>query len=238
MNFKLETYLTRVVPGNSSEQQGNPSINDYITKLPTPERNTVTGNTFDKYRSRNPLHRLLMNRFLASARKLLDELDFESVIEVGCGPGDLADRLFVRDARRPIQFLGIDVGIDQISLARSRCPSLQFEHGSAYELPATVQSFDLVVACEVLEHLANPNKALKEMQRVAKKWLLVSVPWEPAWRILNFARGKYVKDWGDTPGHIQHFSRREIVGLVSLYFEVVQVVSPFPWTMLLARKGS
>src|ERR1700754_4604671 len=80
-----------------------------------------------------------------------------------------------------------------------------------------------------------PARALAEMARVASRWLLVSVPHEPLWRALNVARGAYVKDFGNTPGHLNHWSRRGFASLLGGYGQVVDARSPFPWTMLLVR---
>jgi len=61
------------------------------------------------------------------------------------------------------------------------------------------------------------------------------VPREPIWRILNIARGKYIGDLGNTPGHVNHWSRRGFIDLLSRRFDVVEVRSPLPWTMALCR---
>jgi hypothetical protein len=53
--------------------------------------------------------------------------------------------------------------------------------------------------------------------------------------VLNLARGKYLKDMGNTPGHLQHWSRRSFLRLVSSYAEVVKVLTPLPWTVVLCR---
>jgi hypothetical protein len=73
------------------------------------------------------------------------------------------------------------------------------------------------------------------MARVAKRHLLVSVPHEPLWRILNIARGAYVRELGNTPGHVNHWSKRSFVKLLERHGEVVEARLPFPWTMLLVR---
>jgi len=192
----------------------------------------VGGNYFDKYRSRNPIHRMLMRRFLSSARSLINEIDFESVLEVGCGPGDLAEELFKSDT----SYLGIDIDDQEIVTARARYPHRRFQRASAYELPVANVSIDLVVACEVLEHLSDPETAMRELDRVARKWILLSVPREPLWRVLNFARGKYWRDLGNTPGHLQYFSRRDFLELIESRWFVLKVKSPVPWTMALACK--
>ena len=195
----------------------------------------VGGNYFDKYRSKNPIHQMLMRGFLSSAKQLLSQAEFESVLEVGCGPGDLAARILPPKC----DYLGIDIDASQIELARRRYPHLAFANGSAYELPAESKSCDLVIACEVLEHLDAPEQALAEIARVARRWVLISVPWEPAWSILNVARGKYWSRFGNTPGHVQHFSRRRICDLVQTRMNISDVRHPFPWTMVFgALKGT
>ena len=96
-------------------------------------------------------------------------------------------------------------------------------------------SAELIVCCEVLEHLQNPQKAFKSLQRIVKKNLILSVPREPIWRLLNFMRGKYLSEFGNTPGHIQHWSRYSFIKTVSRYFDIIEVKSPLPWTMLLCQ---
>jgi hypothetical protein len=90
-------------------------------------------------------------------------------------------------------------------------------------------------AIEVLEHVPDPERTVAEMARVAERWLLVSVPREPLWRGLNMARGAYLKDLGNTPGHVNHWSKRSFVQMLSRHGKVEEARSPFPWTMLLVR---
>ena len=192
------------------------------------------GNTYDKYRTKNPLYRRLMDRFLSDAGALVGLADPGRVLEVGCGPGDLARRLFSSEQ----DYIGVDISQEEVSRARSAHPDLDFRAASIYELPFADRSFDLVVACEVLEHLAEPRRGLDELNRVCSGHLLASVPWEPAWRLLNLARGAYLRQFGNTPGHLQHFSRRRFRRLVRQRFELVTERRPFPWTMLLARASA
>jgi hypothetical protein len=53
--------------------------------------------------------------------------------------------------------------------------------------------------------------------------------------VLNMARGAYLKDLGNTPGHVNHWSRRGFEALLSKHGEVVETRAPFPWTMVLIR---
>lgn len=192
----------------------------------------IGGNYFDKYRSRNPIHQWLMKGFLSCAREMLSAIEFESIVDVGCGPGDLASALFPSNAN----YLGIDIDPNEIEKAKSRYPGRSFQVGSAHELPVTNGSADLVVACEVLEHLNDPRLAIGEIDRITRKWILASVPREPLWRILNFSRGKYWSSFGNTPGHLQHFSRRSFVKKLQAKWKICEIRTPLPWTMVLACK--
>ena len=84
--------------------------------------------------------------------------------------------------------------------------------------------------------MPDAEHTVAEMARVARGGhLLVSVPREPLWRGLNMARGAYIKDLGNTPGHLNHWSRKAFVELLSRHGTVEEIRSPFPWTMLLVR---
>lgn len=204
---------------------------------PTPP-GFVAGNYFDKYRSRNPIHRILVGNFLRCAQDLLAVSRPNRILEVGCGAGDLARRLLptpLGEHGATPAYLGIDLSAEQIARARARYPEFEFLQASVYALPFPDNNFDLVLACEVFEHLDDPTAALREVERVCRGFLLLSVPWEPWWRVLNVLRGKYLRAWGNTPGHVRHFTRSGIRQLVATRFRVVAERHPFPWTMLLAR---
>jgi ubiquinone/menaquinone biosynthesis C-methylase UbiE len=96
---------------------------------------------------------------------------------------------------------------------------------------------ELIVCCEVLEHLDDPEAALDTLARLARPWAIVSVPREPLWRVLNLARLRYAGALGNTPGHLHHWSRRGFVRFLERRLEVVEVRSPLPWTMALCRSG-
>ena len=194
-----------------------------------------TGNTYDKYRSTNPVVRRLMAGFEGTIDDLFGRAAPESVLDVGCGEGFLTEQW----ARRlgPRQVVGLDLSDPKLEAdwrARER-PNLRFVAGRAEELPFADREFDMVTAIETLEHVPDPDRALAEMARVARRHLLVSVPREPLWRALNVVRGAYVRELGNTPGHLNHWSRRGFGELVARHGEVLEVRVPFPWTMVLAR---
>ena len=196
---------------------------------------TVTGNTYDKYGSTNPVVRRLMGAFERTLDELFTEADPESLLDVGCGEGVLTREWARRLGDRRIVGIDLDDPLLHAEWAKRQAPNLTYQVMKAENLPFADGEFDVASAIEVLEHVPDPAHTVAEMARVASGWLLVSVPREPLWRGLNMARGAYLKELGNTPGHLNHWSKRSFVKLLSRHGEVVQARSPFPWTMLLVR---
>jgi 2-polyprenyl-3-methyl-5-hydroxy-6-metoxy-1,4-benzoquinol methylase len=195
----------------------------------------VTGNTYDKYGSGNPLVRRMMDGFEAALDELLERAGPASLLDVGCGEGVLVQRLAERLHPRRVVGVDLEEASIQDGWARHGAPNLEYRTAEADTLPFAEGEFDLVSAIEVLEHVPDPERTLAEMRRCAARHLLVSVPREPLWRALNVARGAYWRQLGNTPGHLNHWSRRAFVRLLAGHGEVVEVRSPPPWTMLLVR---
>ena len=192
-----------------------------------------TGNTFDKYGSTNPVVRRLMTGFESSLDELFEQAAANSVLDVGCGEGVLTERWAER--LQGGRVVGIDLEdpkLDSEWRVRKR-PNLEFMTMPAEHLPFAEGEFDLTAAIEVLEHVPDPEHTVAEMARVARRHLLVSVPREPLWRVLNVLRGAYLAQLGNTPGHVNHFSKRSFIELLRPHGEVRQVRTPFPWTMVL-----
>jgi 2-polyprenyl-3-methyl-5-hydroxy-6-metoxy-1,4-benzoquinol methylase len=204
-----------------------------VTTTPT----VPTGNTTDKYNAKNPVMRRLMDGFESDLDELFAQVDPRSILDVGCGEGVLtcqwADRL---DGGR---IVGIDLDDPKLRAEwdKRRRTNLEYRVEEATSLSFADEEFDVATAIEVLEHVPEPEATLSEMARVAERYLLVSVPREPIWRMLNMARGAYLRDLGNTPGHLNHWSKVSFVSLLSRYGTVEEVRTPLPWTMALVRLG-
>jgi len=200
------------------------------------EHGVVIGNVYDKYGSRNPVERRLVGNFMTQVTDLVQGVDPESIHEVGCGEGHLSRLL----AGMGYPVHGTDFSTGVIRQAREagagedRQPS--FEVASIYDLEPPRHAAELVVCCEVLEHLEEPERALDVLSELARPYLLTSVPREPIWRLANLARGKYLADLGNTPGHLQHWSKRGFLRFLRRAFVVEVVRTPLPWTMVLCRR--
>jgi len=211
------------------------------------EDGIVTGNTYDKYGSTNPVVRRMMAGFEGALDELFARADPRSLLDVGCGEGVLVHKWAERLGEKRVVGIDLEEESIQAGWAEREAPNLEYRTMQAgratgpsptdrvENLPFADGEFDLASAIEVLEHVPDPEHTLAEMARCAERHLLVSVPREPLWRMLNMARGAYWSELGNTPGHLNHWSKRSFVGLLSRHGKVVEVRSPFPWTMLLVR---
>ncbi len=190
------------------------------------------GNTYDKYETRNPAARLLVQRFLRELDGQVAWSNAGSILDVGCGEGIGTERMAA--VLPTSRVVGLDVADPGLKAHWDRRSSgaVEFVAGSAYELPFEDGAFELVAAIEVFEHLERPGQALREMARVSSRGVLISVPWEPVWRVVNLMSLRYVRELGNTPGHINHWTRRQIVALAGGAGDVVAVRRPFPWTIV------
>lgn len=200
------------------------------------EQGIPIGNHYDKYESENPIASFLMSRFLGDLFDLIDITKAVDVHEAGCGEGRLCGMIANLDG---VEVRGSDFSGAMISVAREQNQEsgITFAQSSIYDLTED-DGAELMLCCEVLEHLDRPEEALETLSRLADPYCILSVPREPIWRILNVSRGKYISDCGNTPGHIQHWSKTSFIRLCSKYFDVVDARSPLPWTQVLCRTRS
>ncbi|WP_347927671.1 class I SAM-dependent methyltransferase [Pseudomonas helvetica] len=189
----------------------------------------------DKYQSGNWIANKLVNNFMNSILATVKSAGSTDVHEIGCGEGHILGML----AANNFNARGCDISVESLAVAsteaKKRGLSLPVEVKSIYDLNPDQDSANTVLCCEVLEHLTDPEAALRKLVSITQKDLIVSVPNEPIWHILNMARGKYLTALGNTPGHFQHWSSKQFIKFISAHADIVSVKTPLPWTLIHCR---
>lgn len=191
---------------------------------------TARSDNEGKYRSGNPVVRYLVAQFLRRVAELVAAQRPCRVLEVGCGEGIVLAHLAERTPGA--RFDGLEMDETALARARARCPDVALVRGDACELPFRDRSFDLVVCLEVLEHLPEPARALREVRRVSRGGCLLSVPHEPYFRLGNALRGKNLARLGDPSDHLQHWGARAFTAFCGHELTVRVRAHAFPWIIV------
>lgn len=200
----------------------------------TPDATSSTN--LQKYESGNPILQALIKRFHARICDVIEPLGFETVLDVGCGEGFLSRAIL--DRFPDVKITGVDVSAEAVRHASERCPGGRFETARIEELEGWTEQFDLVVCSEVLEHVDDPVAGARALAARSSGHALITVPWEPWFQLANFARGKYLKTWGNHPEHIHRWTLGGFVKMLEGSFEPVHAETRFPWSLCLAKPGT
>jgi 2-polyprenyl-3-methyl-5-hydroxy-6-metoxy-1,4-benzoquinol methylase len=197
-----------------------------------------TTDNYRKHTTKNPLQRFFISNFERTLAKEIDKLKISSIFDAGCGEGFTLE--FLRKQGIGQKYEGIDFLKTAIEIGQKVHPKVKLVQASIYELPYKTNSFDVILCTEVLEHLENPQEAVKELFRVSKKYVLASVPNEPIFMGSNFLRGKNWSRFGNDIEHINHWTFFGFENFVKknagVKTKIISRKYPFPWTMLLLEK--
>lgn len=197
----------------------------------------VTDN-YRKHTTNNPVQKFLINNFEKTLADEIKKLNVNSILDAGCGEGFTLEYLRIRNIGKTYE--GIDFLKKAVEIGNKVHPKIKLKKASIYELPYKDNNFDLVLSTEVLEHLEDPKKALKEIFRVSKKYVVLSVPNEPIFMGSNFLRGKNWSRFGNDIEHINHWTFFGFENFVKknagVKTKVLTRKYPFPWTMLVLEK--
>lgn len=198
-------------------------------------KNKEKSTNLAKHTTKNPVGRFFLNNFLKTVVKTTKPLNIETVLDAGCGEGFTLDRLQKEKIGKT--FEGIEYDESAVMMANVMYPKLTIKKGDIYKLPYKNNSFDLVICTEVLEHLENPKKAYRELLRVSRKYVLVSVPNEPFFTIQRIGRLQNVLHLGAHPEHIQHWTFPAFTKFMKVKgVKIITRKLPVPWTMIVVRK--
>lgn len=192
----------------------------------------VDTSNYRKHMSDNPVQRRLIDRFHDKVTGIITRLSPSTLLDAGCGEGFVADILQTKLPNA--QITGFDVLEDSVKLAQLRNPRANITTGDIYNIEQPDDSFDVVYCFEVLEHLHEPDRALAELARVARGYVVLSVPHEPFFCLANASRGKNldVRPRGSDPDHRNFWSRSAFGEFASVSLDVVELTGSMPWTIL------
>lgn len=150
----------------------------------------VYGDMQEKGPAHRHLHRILKNR--------LETVDYQSVIDVGCGPGH--NFSFLTKNKQDIKFAGIDISSEAINKAITNNRGDFFVLDIQKDFPKTKQ-WDMVFCSMVLEHLPDDVSALKNMREMTSKYILIAT------MAGDFDR---YRKWDELVGHVRNYKKGEL----------------------------
>lgn len=169
---------------------------------------------YEKYMTKNPLKRKMVERlnkkivgYVQQICEQIREKDKDKVVKIldaGCGEGFITD-LLARNVEN-VELIGLEYTREAIDIAKAANQEISFVQGDIYAIPFEKNEFDLVLCTEVLEHLERPDRALRELTRVASHTILLTVPSEPWFCMGNLLTLKNVSRFGNPIDHINHWT--------------------------------
>ena len=186
----------------------------------------AAGQDAAKYGTSNPVVQRLLAAWMTKLQGVLGPAG-GPVVDVGIGEGFACERMFPAGT----EVIGLEYRHDKAVVASGRLPSASLVRGDAGVLPFPDRTAALVTSIEVLEHLPGYEQAVTEMARICAPSgrLVISVPWEPWFRVGNLGRGKNVARWGNDPEHVNFFNPSRLQRALGQHFGTVRVVRAFPW---------
>jgi SAM-dependent methyltransferase len=109
----------------------------------------------------------------ACIRKIVEEVEGESVCDIGCGTGALLTRI-CKGHPNLLRITGVDFVIDDAAAL----PNVEYIAAKIEQLPFADAEFDTVVCTHVIEHVLDYRRAIMELRRVARKRIIIVVPRE------------------------------------------------------------
>ena len=172
-----------------------------------------------KHLRKDPFSRWYLRRVMETLYRLIASTRPSSVLDAGCGEGFVIRYLVCRD--QSLRVTGVDLQPEAIQYAKEYVSGpVTFQVEDLQDLSFPDNSFDTVVCSQVLEHLDDAESAIAELKRVARKYVIISVPNEPYFKwINNIAQAtRLCMD----PGHVNFWSHTDFQNIIRTHFRRAQ----------------
>lgn len=143
-------------------------VNEWVAKF-SPMRTHYHSDSF--------LERNIWGKKKQVIKKILDSIEHESVVDIGCGDGGLFSLI-----KKNAKYTGIDISPTQLKAFKSSLKSTNSSpiliEADASNLSLKDNSFDVAIVCDVLEHVIDPLVVMREIKRVVKKggYVIIGIP--------------------------------------------------------------
>ena len=191
--------------------------------------NEISSN-YKKHTTSKGLRKHLIDHFNCTLLSYINKIckdNVYSLLDIGCGEGFIL-KLIVEQQDK-IALFGCDINELALLHAKTFVPSATFFQNDEYFTKLEDNSFDCIICTEVLEHIKEPEKMLKKIQEISRKYVILSVPHEPFFRLGNLLSGKYINTLGNHPEHLQHFGISKFRTICNKYFNEIDCKDVFPW---------
>lgn len=128
---------------------------------------------------------------------------FSSVIDIGCGDAKFLNE-FINGFKKPLKVVGTDISMKLLKKAEKNNSKIKYYRCDSKKLPFKDKEFDIAILADVLEHLENPEKTLKEVNRIARL-ILIKVPLEDN-LFQNIYKAFFTVNWKQIQGHINFWN--------------------------------
>lgn len=208
-----------------------------MTRIEVDMSEDSTTTNYQKYQVDHPFVVKRIERFFDDLVRLIALSGPLRVLDLGCGEGFDLKNICERSAGS-FYCCGLDLNSKALRVAQRLLRAFRFDavEGDIHNLPFKLDGFDAILCLEVLEHLEHPEAVVREISRHYNGYCIFSVPNEPLYRLTRMLLfRKNVRQLGNHPEHVNHWSKRSFARLVGRYFAIDQIATPFPWTIVLCH---
>lgn len=181
-----------------------------------PSEGRYTSANHRKYTSGSRIYNWHLGKVFRTVETLVAKSEAQTLLDAGCGEGFAID--FLSGYFPDLRMTGVDVSEAAVAFAREHFGDrARFRTGSLYKLPFSDRAFDTVLCSEVLEHLEDPSAAIEELKRVARNYVIITVPLEPYFEWLNLVARKL--SLSIDPGHVNFWTKQGFMTFMRHHFD-------------------